>query len=111
MSLVACVLLSLYATIMKAAQSARASSKRLRMSDKRKFDPKRRATVIPIFCRYHTVVRFNNGARDGQPHAHTLDLTGEKRFEDLRSLFLWECQSRDPKRIVGQSSRRATPEW
>jgi hypothetical protein len=33
--------------------------------DKRKPDPKRRAAVIPIFCRYQPVVRLDNGARDG----------------------------------------------
>ena len=51
--------------------------------DKRKFDPKRRAAMVPIFCRYLPIVRLDNGARDGQPHAHAFRLAGEKRFEDL----------------------------
>ena len=51
--------------------------------DKRKPDPERRAAVIPIFCPYQPVVRLDNGARDGQPHAHAFRLAGEKRFEDL----------------------------
>ena len=51
--------------------------------DKRKPDPERRAAVIPIFCRYLPIVRLDNGARDGQPHAHAFRLAGEKRFEDL----------------------------
>ena len=48
-----------------------------------KFDPKRRAAVDPISCRYRPVVRLDNGARDGQSHAHAFRLAGEKRFEDL----------------------------
>ena len=52
--------------------------------DKRKSDPKRRATMIAIPCRYQPVVRLDNGAHDGQPHAHTFRLAGEKRLEDLR---------------------------
>jgi hypothetical protein len=51
--------------------------------DKRKPDPERRAAVNLISCRYEPMVRFNNGARDGQPHAHAFRLAGEKRFEDL----------------------------
>jgi hypothetical protein len=51
--------------------------------DKRKPDPERRAAVSLISCRYEPMVRFNNGARDGQPHAHAFRLAGEKRFEDL----------------------------
>ena len=51
--------------------------------DKRKPDPERCAAVIPIFGRYQPLVRLDNGARDGQPHAHAFRLTGEKRFEDL----------------------------
>src|SRR5258705_1155309 len=53
------------------------------LSDKRKPDPERRAAVNLISCRYEPMVRFNNGARDGQPHAHAFRLAGEKRFEDL----------------------------
>ena len=51
--------------------------------DKRKPDPERRAAVIPIFCPYQPIVRLDNGARDGQPHAHAFGLAGEKRLEDL----------------------------
>jgi hypothetical protein len=51
--------------------------------DKRKPDPERRAAVNLISCRYEPMVRFNNGARDGKPHAHAFRLAGEKRFEDL----------------------------
>jgi hypothetical protein len=29
------------------------------------------------------MVRLDNGARDGQPHAHAFRLAGEKRLEDL----------------------------
>ena len=29
------------------------------------------------------MVRLDNGARDGQPHAHAFRLAGEERFEDL----------------------------
>jgi hypothetical protein len=39
---------------------------------KTKADPKRRATVIPIFCRYQPMVRLDDGARDGQAHAFRL---------------------------------------
>ena len=53
------------------------------LSDKRKLDPERRAAVIPIFCRYQPMVRLDDGARDGQPHAHAFGLAGEERFEDL----------------------------
>src|SRR5258708_40214047 len=53
------------------------------LSDKRKPDPERRAAVIPIFCPYQPMVRFDDGARDGQPHAHAFSLAGEKRFEDF----------------------------
>ena len=49
----------------------------------RKFNPKGRAAVIPIFCRYQPIVRLDNGARDGQSHAHAFRLAGEERFEDL----------------------------
>jgi hypothetical protein len=51
--------------------------------DKRKPDPERRTAVIPIFCRYEPIVRLDDGARDGQPHAHAFGLAGEKRLEDL----------------------------
>ena len=51
--------------------------------DERKADPERRAAVISIFRRYHSMVRLDNGARDGQPHAHAFPLGGEKRLEDL----------------------------
>jgi len=50
---------------------------------KRKLDPKRCATPIPIFPRYLPIMRFDDGSRDGQPHAHAFRLAGEKRFEDL----------------------------
>ena len=50
---------------------------------KRKPDPERRTAVIPIFCPYQPLVRLDNGARDGQSHAHAFRLAGEKRFEDL----------------------------
>ena len=53
------------------------------LSDKRKSDPERRAAAIPIFLPYLPIVRLDNGARDGQPHAHAFRLGGEKRFEDL----------------------------
>jgi hypothetical protein len=49
--------------------------------DKRKPDPERRAAVITIFCPYPPMVRLDNGARDGQPHAHAFSLAGEERFE------------------------------
>ena len=56
----------------------RANKSRLRcarqLSDKRKFDPERRPAVIPIFGPYQSIVRFDNGARDGQPHAHAFRL-------------------------------------
>jgi hypothetical protein len=51
--------------------------------DKRKFDPKRRATVISISRRYLPIVRLDNGTRDGQPHTHAFRLAGEKRFENF----------------------------
>jgi hypothetical protein len=50
---------------------------------KRKPDPKRRAAVNLISYRYEPMVRFNNGARDGQSHAHAFGLAGEERFKDL----------------------------
>ena len=53
------------------------------LSDKRKPDPERRAAVIPVFCPYLPIVRLDNGARDGQPHAHAFGLAGEERLEDL----------------------------
>jgi len=53
------------------------------LSDKRKPDPERRAAVIPIFGVYQSMVRLDNGARDGQPHAHAFRLAGEEWFEDL----------------------------
>ena len=37
---------------------------------KGKLDSERRAAMIAISCRYQPMVRFDNGARDGQPHAH-----------------------------------------
>ena len=49
----------------------------------RKPDPKRRAAVNPIFGPYLPMVPIDNGARDGQAHAHPLSLAGEKWFEDL----------------------------
>jgi hypothetical protein len=49
---------------------------------KRKPNPKRRAAVISIFFPYQPVVRLDNGARDGQSHAHAFRLAGKKRFED-----------------------------
>ena len=52
--------------------------------DKWKLDPERRTAVIPIVYRYQPMVRLDNGARDGQTHAHTCRLAGEKRLEDLR---------------------------
>jgi hypothetical protein len=51
------------------------------LSDKRQLDPECRTAVIPIFCPYQPVVRFDNGARDGLSHAHAFGLGGEKRFE------------------------------
>ena len=53
------------------------------LSDERKSDPERRAAAIPIFHTYRPFMRFDDGVRDGQPHAHALGLGGEKRFEDL----------------------------
>jgi hypothetical protein len=52
------------------------------LSDKGKPDPKRRAAVVPIFRRYLPMVRLDNGARDGQPHAHAFRLAGVKWFKD-----------------------------
>src|SRR3984957_21030869 len=49
--------------------------------DKRKPLPERRPAVITIFCPHQSVMRLDNGARDGQSHAHALGLAGEKRFE------------------------------
>jgi hypothetical protein len=51
--------------------------------DKRKSDPERRAAVISIFCRYQPMMRLDNGARDGQPHAHAFRLGGKERIEDF----------------------------
>jgi hypothetical protein len=39
--------------------------------------------VIPIFRGYQSIVRFDNGARDGQSHTHTFGLGSDERFEDL----------------------------
>ena len=50
--------------------------------DKRKFDPKRRTAVIPIFCPYLPIVRLDNSVCDGQPHAHAFSLAGVERLED-----------------------------
>ena len=43
----------------------------------RKPDLEGRAAVIPIFRRYQPMVRLDNGARDGQSHAHTFGLASE----------------------------------
>ena len=61
--------------------------------DQRKPDPKRRTAVIPIFRRYQPMVRLDNSARDGQPHAHTFGLAGEKRFEDLLQFIFGNARS------------------
>ena len=53
------------------------------LSDERKSDPEQCAAATPIFRRYLPIVCLDNGARDGQPHAHAFGLGGEKRFEDL----------------------------
>jgi hypothetical protein len=50
--------------------------------DQGKLDPERRATVNPIVCCYQPIVRLNNRARDGQPHAHAFRLAGEKWLKD-----------------------------
>ena len=51
-------------------QSAYAPCRSSVVGSKRKLDPERRAAMIAISCRYQPMVRFDNGARDGQPHAH-----------------------------------------
>jgi hypothetical protein len=48
----------------------------------RKLDPKRGTAVITIFCPYPSLVRLDNGARDGQTHSHASRLVGVKRFKD-----------------------------
>ena len=53
------------------------------LTDKRKPDPERCAAVIPIFGPYQPMVCFDDGARDGQPHAHALGLAGKERIEDF----------------------------
>jgi len=50
-----------------------------RLRDKRKTDPKCRTAVIPILRRYHTLVRLDNGARDGKPHPHAFRLAVKKK--------------------------------
>ena len=52
-------------------------------SDQWKSDLKRRTAVIPIFGQYQPTVRLDNGASDGQPHAHAFWLTAKKRLEYL----------------------------
>jgi hypothetical protein len=46
-------------------------------------DTERRAAVIAIFRPYQPLVSLDDGSRDGQSHAHSLRLAGEKRLEDL----------------------------
>jgi hypothetical protein len=60
----------------------RLGNKDHQLLDKRKPDPKRRAAVITIFCPYQSLVRLDNGARDGQTHTHASRLVGVKRFKD-----------------------------
>ena len=52
-------------------------------SDQWKSDLKRRTAVIPIFGQYQPTVCLDNGASDGQPHAHAFWLTAKKRLEYL----------------------------
>ena len=60
----------------------------------RKPHPEHRAAVIPIFCPYLPVMRFHQGARDGQPHAHPLRFAGEERFEDLSKFVFGNARPR-----------------
>ena len=69
------------------------SSENHQLLVKRKFDHKRRAAVIPIFCRYQAMVRLDNGACDGQSHAHAFGLAGEKRLEDLFQFVFGNARS------------------
>ena len=88
----------------------RANKSRLRcarqLSDKRKFDPERRPAVIPIFGPYQSIVRFDNGARDGQPHAHAFRLArkpprhAKTEAEHHRPLHLQTVQ-KDGASVVG----------
>ena len=73
----------------------------------RKPDPERRAAVISIFCPYQPVVRLDNGARDGQPHAHAFRLAGEERFEDLFNL---SSGMPDPRSDTDSSAKFSTRE-
>ena len=63
------------------------------LPDKGKPDPERRAAMIPIFGRYLPIVRLDNGARDGQPHAHAFRLAGEERFKDLFQFVFGNARS------------------
>jgi len=53
----------------------RLGNKDHQLLDKRKPDPKRRAAVITIFCPYQSLVRLDNGARDGQTHVQQIPTT------------------------------------
>ena len=64
-----------------------------RLPDNRKPDPERHAAVIPISCPDLPMVGFDNGARDGQPHAHALRLAGEERIEDLFQFVFGNARS------------------
>lgn len=39
------------------------------------------------------MMRLDNGARDGQSHAHSLRFAGEKRFEDLFQYVFWNARA------------------
>ena len=74
----------------------RANKSRLRcarqLSDKRKFDPERRPAVIPIFGPYQSIVRFDNGARDGQPMPMPSALPGSRQWGHSLPYRPWRSQ-------------------
>ena len=63
--------------------------------------------MIPIFCPYQPIVRLDNSARDGQPHAHAFGLAGENGFKDL---FQFASGMPEPRSDTDSSAKLSTRE-
>src|SRR6478609_477826 len=55
-------------------------------------------------------MRLDNGARDGQPHAHTFRLAGEERFEDLLQFAFGDTVATIQYRQVGKLLDARSPD-
>src|SRR6516165_4966837 len=59
--------------------------------------------MSPVFCPDAAPMSFDDGARDGQPHAHALALGCEEGLEEMSELIRTNTRTRIRNRDFGES--------